>query len=375
MRVAVELATELARRGCDVHVFARSAPLAMAAPPGVAFHTLHNGAVGEAFTSRLDVEWSRAELDDFVACVLSTAQHEQLDVLHFHYAVPFAWVVEEVGRAMGPRSPALIGTLHGTDVSVFGRKGRTRDALVSALAQLDAITTVSQSHAALAVRAFGLSTTPHVIPNFVDLNRFRPAAFRGVPRGRPGIVHVSNFRPVKRLESMARVFVAVRREVDAELWLVGDGEAMAKVRTRFERAGVDGALKLFGLRMDAENVLQHADVLLVTSRTESFCLAALEAAACGVPVVAPRVGGLPEVVADGHTGLLFESGDEEAAAGAIVRLLGDTLLREKMARAAVRHAQHFSTEAVVPRYERLYRQAIAARHCEAPMPVEAGGRR
>jgi glycosyltransferase involved in cell wall biosynthesis len=136
---------------------------------------------------------------------------------------------------------------------------------------------------------------------------------------------------------------------------------MAPVQACLQRAGVDGDVRYFGMRTDVENIMREADVLLVTSRTESFCLAALEAAACGVPVVAPRLGGLPEVVADQQAGLLFEPGNEQEAADAIVRLLGTPALRAKMARNAAEQAQDLSAAAVVPRYLRLYRETIGLR--------------
>jgi N-acetyl-alpha-D-glucosaminyl L-malate synthase BshA len=361
VRMAIELGTELARQGCDIHVFARSAPMGMTAPAGVKFHTLNRGTRDSIVTTRLDLQWSSAELDDLIACVLSAVETEQLDVLHFHYAVPFADVLDRIGRAMGRRAPALIGTLHGTDVSVFGRRPQSRAALASALRRLDVITTVSRSHAALAVDAFGLKEPPSVIPNFVDTERFWPRTDTACAAAPPRIIHVSNFRPVKQPESMARIFVEVRRRLDAALWLVGDGQGMAPVQACLQRAGVEGDVRYFGMRTDVENIMRAADVLLVTSRTESFCLAALEAAACGVPVVAPRLGGLPEVVADQQTGLLFEPDDEQQAADAIVRLLGNPALRAKMARNAFELAQDLSAAAVVPRYLRLYRETIGLR--------------
>jgi N-acetyl-alpha-D-glucosaminyl L-malate synthase BshA len=368
VRMAIELGTELARRGCAVHIFARAAPMGMKAPPGVKFHTLRKAGHESPVTARLDLRWSRADLDDMVACITAAVEIEQLDVLHFHYAVPFADVLDMVGRAMGRRAPALIGTLHGTDVSVFGRRPGSRAALAPALQRLDAITTVSRSHAALAVGAFNLRSAPRVIPNFVDTDRFWPRHDSGNAASPPKIIHVSNFRPVKQPESMARIFVEVRRRLDAVLWLVGDGSGMPSVQACLQRAGVDGDVRYFGLRTDVENIVREADVLVVTSRTESFCLAALEAAASGVPVVAPRLGGLPEVVADNETGLLFDPASERAAADAIVRLLGNPSLRARMGRNSVKRAQDLSAAAIVPRYLQLYRETIGL--CERETLVQ-----
>lgn len=368
-RVAMDLGTALGRRGHDVHVFARHAPLGMTEPPErVSFHTLAEGHGRRAASPALDADWPAARIDAMAGRVASVARGVSLDVLHFHYAVPFAWVGEGVVARMGHTAPALVGTLHGTDVSVLGCRPDTRWALAATLPRLDGLTTVSADHAALAARTFRLAQAPEVIPNFVDTARFR-TAFRGLrERRRPCIVHVSNFRAVKQPQAVARIFKEVRRRADAELWLVGDGEGMPEVQRLLGDAGLLDDVRLFGLRLDVERILPHADVMLVTSRAESFCMAALEAGSCGVPVVAPRVGGLAETVAHGDTGELYDAGDEAAAADAVVRLLSDHALRLRMGSAARWRAHQLSTSAVVPRYEDLYRRVLEARR---PAEMEA----
>jgi N-acetyl-alpha-D-glucosaminyl L-malate synthase BshA len=353
-----------------VYLFARARPLGIDSfGPGVRFIGL-NGHHPAPATDRLDVEWAPPDLRMLVSRILPVADAAPLDVLHFHYAVPFARVTEEVRRRLGLRAPRLVGTLHGTDVTVYGGHPRTRSGLARRLATLDAVTTVSRSYAALSARVFGLSERPLVIPNFVDLDRFRPAS-PGRGAGRPRLVHVSNFRPVKDPEMVARVFARVRRQVDAELWLVGDGEAMRSVRMFVRSAGIEDDVRLFGLRRDVETIVRGADLLLVTSRSESFCLAALEAAACGVPAVASRVGGLPEVVKDGRTGVLYEPGDERAAARAVLGLLRDPARRVALGRAARVRAARYSALSIVSRYEELYRQ-LAESPFSSPV-VEAVG--
>jgi N-acetyl-alpha-D-glucosaminyl L-malate synthase BshA len=349
------LANELGRRGHRVFLFARTAPFGVEAfAPGVRFLGL-NGHGEAPATGRLEIEWTPRELRGLVQRILSVAETVPLDVLHFHYAVPFARVVEEVGRRLGPRAPRLVGTLHGTDVTIHGGHRRTRRSLARRLSALDAVTTVSRRFAALSARVFGLHGGPLVIPNFVDLARFRPAPEVSPPR-RPRVVHVSNFRPVKNPEMVIEVFARVRRELDAELWLVGDGEGMRSVRELAREARVEGDVRMFGLRRDVERIVRHSDVLLVTSRSESFCLAALEAAACAVPVVASRVGGLPEVVTHGETGLLYAPGDRVAAARAVLELLQDPPRRAMLGEAARARAARYSSGAIVSRYERLYRR-------------------
>jgi N-acetyl-alpha-D-glucosaminyl L-malate synthase BshA len=369
VRIAVELADGLAQRGHQVYLFARTQPMGIDSfGPGVRFVGL-NGHRPALAADRLDAEWSSGDLRALVRRILSVADAAPLDVLHFHYAVPFARVTDEVGRRLGARRPRLVGTLHGTDVTVYASHRRTRAGLVRRLASLDAVTTVSRAYQALSANVLRLPDPPVVIPNFVDLGRFRPQQ-RVAPR-RPRLVHVSNFRRVKEPEMVARVFARVRRQIDAELWLVGDGETMRSVRRVLRSAGLHEDVCEFGLRRDVETIVREADVLLVTSRSESFCLAALEAAACGVPAVAGRVGGLPEVVANGQTGLLYDPGDEGAAAEAVLRLLADPAHRAALGRAARAWAARFSAETIVPRYEELYEQVASGRAVE-PV-VEAVG--
>jgi N-acetyl-alpha-D-glucosaminyl L-malate synthase BshA len=364
-RVAVELAAGLAHRGHEIHLFSRRAPLGVSAPPdGVTLHTLDGSSVHGAAASKLDTNWSGAEIEALAGRVANLSRSVGLDVIHFHYAVPFASVAERAGRMLAASRPALVGTLHGTDVSVLGWRPDTRRQLSAILPGLDALTTVSQNHAELATRTLRLAEEPRVIPNFVDLARFQPDPSARANGRRPRIVHISNFRRVKQPLAMARIFCEVRRKQDAELWLVGDGGGMRSVRELLGRGGFAGEIERFGLRLDVEHVLPHADVLLVTSRAESFCLAALEAAACGLPVVAPRVGGLPETVVDGHTGVLYEPGDEAGAARAVVALLANREPRRRMGAAAVWHAQQFSAAAVVPRYEQLYHDVLGTTEVE-----------
>jgi N-acetyl-alpha-D-glucosaminyl L-malate synthase BshA len=369
VRTAVELANELGRRDHRVYLFARTRPMGIDSfGPGVRFVGL-NGHRPAPAADRLDAEWSPPDLRALVERILPVAHTAPLDVLHFHYAVPFARVTDEVRRRLGIQSPRLVGTLHGTDVTVYGSHRRIRARLARRLAGLNAVTTVSWTYSALSAKVFRLPQRPLVVPNFVDLERFRPPPGSGARR--PRLVHVSNFRRVKDPEMVARVFARIRREMDAELWLVGDGETMGSVRRVLRSAGVQEDVREFGLRRDVEAIVGEADVLLVTSRSESFCLAALEAAACGVPAVAGRVGGLPEVVVHGATGLLYDPGDERAAARSVLQLLRHPGERAALGSAARARAARFSAETIVPRYEELYDRV--ARHRSTAPVVEAVG--
>jgi N-acetyl-alpha-D-glucosaminyl L-malate synthase BshA len=290
-----------------------------------------------------------------------SVQERSIQVLHFHYADPFALIAKKAQRILGAAHPAIIGTLHGTDVTT---RRDPADLLTfrRALLRLDALTAVSANHAALAAETFSLGRAPVVIPNFADLGKFYPLQAR--TPGRPRIVHVSNFRPVKDPQRMSRIFLQVRRAQDAELWLVGDGPMMPAVRTILAGSYQAGDVRYLGLRSEVQPILADTDLLLLTSREESFSMVALEAAACGVPAIAPDVGGLPEVVGDG--GVLYDRDDEQAAVDAVLGVLRDPARRETLAKAALAQAKQFSADVIVPRYEALYR-LVLARQSRSPL--------
>ena len=379
-RIGTWLATHLAGRGHTVHLFTRTVPFGSWDPDTrVILHRIVPEHENTFHPTTLRAVWPPEEYRKFLEMVLGVISREQLDVLHFHYAMPFASIAEKVKRHLGKKAPILVGTLHGTDVTVCGRDSSIKPSLVRALNALNVITTVSQSHADVACEVFGFRTPPEIIPNFVDLSRFRPLEdfFKGsrmtasgsgtaapdppektITRGR--IVHVSNFRPVKALECLAQVFIEIRQCIDAELWLVGDGQDMERIERIFKRTGVEKAVYFWGIRRDVAPILAQADVFLLSSHWESFSLAALEAMACGVPVVAPRTGGIPEVVPHGQVGFLYPVGDYTAAAGFVTHLLNHPRELRKMGENAARHAWKYDAEKVVGEYETLYRELLVS---------------
>ncbi len=364
-RVGIELALALARHGHRVHLFTRTTPLGGTWEPtaNVELHTLELDGAGEPHPSTLQTHWAECEMQDYIALVLRVVDTEGLDVLHYHYAVPFAFVAQRLQHILGEAMPRLVGTLHGTDVTTFGHASDLGPRLAHVLQSTDFLTTVSTSHAELATAVFDLPTPPHVIPNFVDLSRFRSAA-GGASKGRvphrPRLVHVSNYRPIKDPQSMARIFLNIRARMAAELWLIGDGAEMPAVRELFEQSGCGDDVCYLGLQRDVATYLRHTDLLLMTSRYESFCLVALEAMACGVPVLATEVGGLPEVVVHGETGMLFPLGEHAVAADMAVELLSDPLRHRAMRRAAIRHARRFDRDDIVLAYEDFYQHQAQA---------------
>jgi N-acetyl-alpha-D-glucosaminyl L-malate synthase BshA len=327
-RMAARLAGALSHRGHDVVQLAPS-PWSTTLEPG------------------LD-EWRLARFERRVATVV---RERAVDVLHYHYAWPFAALVPRLDRRLGAASPLFVGTLHGTDVTQPPAR-----APLGVLHATDALTTVSHAYAALARER--LAVAPLVVANFIEDAPPRARA-PALPGRAPRLVHVSSFRPVKDPQTIAALFASVRRASPAELWLVGDGPGLPAVVQELQRARLECDVRVFGYRADAQRLLAQCDVLVMSSREESFCLAALEAMAAGVPVVATAVGGLVEL-AQGGAALLYPAGDPTAGARRVLELLGDVALRRRLRAAGLERARAFSAEAAVASYERLYRGAALA---------------
>ncbi len=332
--IATELGLALAVRGHEVHFISSGVPPRLVAAPNVTLHEVvapshplfPNGEFSVALASRL------------------VALGPKLDVLHVHYAIPLAVSAVLARSALGESAPKLVTTVHGTDVLTLGAEPSFSPMVRHALRNSDLVTAPSSFLAARTKEFAGVEALQ--IPNFVDAQRF-------VPAEKPGrvLLHDSNFRAIKRVRDAVEIF---RRVNDASLVLLGDGP---------ERAGVE-ALGLKGIEFPGEqkNVvpfLQKARVFLLPSEMESFGLAALEAMSCGVPVIASKVGGIPEVVEDGVSGFLHPVGDVEAMAASARRLLDDDALHARMSSAARERAlTHFQITPIVERWEATYARLL-----------------
>jgi L-malate glycosyltransferase len=368
-RVATRLAYELDRRGHSVSLVSTSPPPAPSKELSAIRLESFGALQGGRWTTVIEPTWDALRLAALERHVEALVRRDDVEVVHYHYAWPFAHAVRRLKARLRPTPPLFVGTLHGTDVTHAPGNGS-----LAALRDTDVYTTVSETYADLARSRLGLAGAPLVIPNFVDLADFpRSVDFRdaGAGRRKPRVVHVSNFRPVKNPGDVARVFVALRERIPAELWLVGQGPGLADLVETLREAGVGADVRVLGYRSDIGETLSRCDLLLVTSWEESFCLAALEAMACGLCVVATSVGGLAEVAEHGRTAMLFEPGDYEEGARLTLRLLTDDDLRLRMRRLATERALDFSAHSVVRRYEALYQ--LACSPCAPPEELVADG--
>jgi len=297
--------------------------------------------------------------------MVEITRHHDLDLVHVHYAVPNAVSAILARSILQPRPLPVVTTLHGTDITLVGNDPSFMETTRWGIEQSDGVTTVSAALRQSTIDIFGIQRPIEVVPNFIDPGRFlrvagSPGARRWAKPGERVLVHISNFRPVKRVDDVVEVFHRLRRDFPVRLLLVGDGPERARVEQRCRQCGTCGEITFIGNLPLVEEVLVGADLFLLPSESESFGLAALEALACEVPVIATRAGGLPEVVIDGECGLLFPVGDVEAMTQGAAALLGDEKRRRAMGEAGRRRAvEQFAVDKVVARYRGLYEGVLA----------------
>jgi L-malate glycosyltransferase len=358
--VATELGLELARRGHEVHFITYDSPFRL------------RGYTERVFFHQVETRMGRYPLFDHFPYTLALAskQHEvvlreKLDLLHVHYAIPHATTAYLAREMLKPEHPLrMITTLHGTDITLVGQESSFYAITKFSIEQSDGVTAVSTYLKDETYRAFGCgSCDVRVIPNFVNLQEYRPgeAGCRGsvAPEGHKVITHVSNFREVKRVKDVVRVFARVRRAMPATLVMIGDGPERLDAENEARDLAVTDDVRFLGRLDSVASLLQASDLFILPSQTESFGLAALEAMACGAPVVATRAGGLPEVIDDGINGILEPVGSVEAMGRRAVELLRDPERHSAMRAAAVAKAEQFSSNEIVPMYEAYYREVLA----------------
>lgn len=355
--VATELGLELAARGHDVHFISYAVPVRMTeASEHIHFH---------------EVEVMNYPLFDHPPYTLALATmmrnvavNESLDLLHVHYAIPHS-VSAYLARAMvNDRRLPFVTTLHGTDITLVGADRSYLPITRFSIEESDAVTAISEYLRQVTLHEFEIRRPVEHISNFVNCDVFQPAdgdcrrdEFAD-PKEKV-LVHLSNFRPVKRVQDVIEIFDLVRRQVSAKLLMIGDGPDRASAEWLVRQKGWVRDVIFLGKQNQVAQLLNCADVLLLPSEMESFGLAALEGMACGVPAVCSRVGGVPEVIADGVEGYLVEPRDIKTMAARAVDILSSPERREQMGRAARQRAlTQFCSTKIIPLYEKLYERVL-----------------
>tara|TARA_B100000609_G_scaffold199684_1_gene206459 strand:+ start:20876 stop:22051 length:1176 start_codon:yes stop_codon:yes gene_type:complete len=375
-RVATELAMMLVQRGHKVWIFSKTPPVTqLMRHPNLRLCSLLPIPDDTYDHAVLRTEWSADEQEVFVQKLCAAIRKERIELLHFHYALPFADIAKRVRERLGFVGPKIVGTLHGTDVTKLAKVPSLAKQVGEALGTADVVTTVSHAHARLSQMYLPTLTPPIVIPNFIDVQRFFPSLRRA--QNQPLVVlHASNFRAIKQPLVVAKIFLGLQEKLkaDVQLQLMGTGPELHSTIDFLKRAGVGDKVKALGFRTDVTGAFQEADLVVIASQYESFSLVALEAMACGTPVLAPAVGGIPEVVKNGDTGALYRPNDIDEAVHQGVGLLSCQRGRERLRWLSALHARDFDAERVIPQYIDIYRHLLAIREpllASSPIVVES----
>lgn len=352
--VATELGKALAEKGHEIHFITYSKPVRM-----------------DWFTKNMyyhEVSVSDYPLFEYApyelllsSKLVDVAINQKLDILHVHYAIPHASAAFYAQQILKTRNIDLpfITTLHGTDITLLGKDKSFQPVIEFAINQSDAVTAVSESLKEDTYQFFDIKMNIEVIPNFIDPTLYHFAEdielrAQFAEKDEVIITHISNFRKVKRVDDVIRIFEGIQQQLSAKLLMVGDGPELHQVKNFAKELGIFDKVFFLGKSKRIEQITSISDVFLLPSETESFGLVALEAMASGVAVVSSNVGGLPEVNKDGVTGFLNEVGDIEGMIASVLTILKDKDTLARFKTNAIEHSQNFELNKIVPIYENLY---------------------
>jgi N-acetyl-alpha-D-glucosaminyl L-malate synthase BshA len=355
--VATELGKALAGRGHQIHFISYAQPMRL------------DGFIGNVYYH--EVEMASYPLFEFplytpalTSKIVEVARYEHLDLVHAHYAIPHA-LSAMLAREILHSDLKVITTLHGTDITLVGLEPSFLPVMKYSIEQSNGVTAVSRFLREKTTTNYGIDKEIAVIPNFVDTTKFRRTDTEGLcekfaPQGERILIHISNFRLVKRVPDVIRIFAEVRKKVPSRLLLVGDGPDRSGCEQLVRELGIQEEVRFLGKQLELVPILSSADLMLMPSQSESFGLSALEAMACEVPVISSSVGGLPELQVHGETGYIAEIGDVDRMARYAVDLLtNESRLAIFRRNCRARAVDHFDTERIVTQYEEYYAQCLA----------------
>ncbi|WP_102707125.1 N-acetyl-alpha-D-glucosaminyl L-malate synthase BshA [Terribacillus saccharophilus] len=355
--IATELGKKLAKKGHDIHFITSSVPFRLdMLLPNVFFH---------------EVEMSHYPVFQYPPYDLVLANkmaevidEEQLDILHVHYAVPHA-ICAILAKAIAKRDVKIVTTLHGTDITVLGIDNGLRKMIIHAIEESDVVTAVSQSLVDQTREMLDVASPIDVVYNFVDEEVYQPTDVRdireqfGIKEDEKVLVHISNFRKVKRVQDVVQVFSYVQEKLPAKLMLIGDGPEYSDILRDVQQRGLEDKVLFLGKQNNVAALLNMADIMLLPSEKESFGLVLLEAMACGVPCIGTDVGGIPEVIQHGKNGFISQLGDVEQMGAFALDLLTDVKLWQRFSEASIRYAEkNFHSDQIVAQYEAIYEEVL-----------------
>ncbi len=356
--VATELGKSLARKGHQVHFITYSQPVRLGSfRENVFYH--------EVTVSKYPLFEYEPYETVLTSKMVDVVMHENLDILHVHYAIPHAsaaFMAKQILKTHGYNVP-FVTTLHGTDITLVGKDPSFEPVISFCINQSDAVTAVSESLKQDTYKHFNTQREINVIPNFVAQPKKiqrenNPSRCRYAPENEFVLCHISNFRKVKRVKDVLIVFAKVNEKIPAHLILVGDGPERYHLEEMCRELNLCDRVHFVGKIRDTSHVLEFSDLFLLPSETESFGLAALEAMVMGVPVISSNTGGIPEVNVQGVTGYLSDVGDVEDMAKNAVYILSDADRLKTFRKNAIEHASSFSVKAIVSQYEEIYNKVL-----------------
>ncbi|MEC4049037.1 N-acetyl-alpha-D-glucosaminyl L-malate synthase BshA [Flavobacterium sp. SUN046] len=357
--VATELGLELAHRGHEIHFITYRQPVRLALlDPNVHYHEVNVPEYPLFHYQPYELALS-SKLVDMVKLY-------KIELLHVHYAIPHAYagyMAKQMLKDEGINIP-MVTTLHGTDITLVGNHPFYKTAVSFSINKSDIVTSVSKSLKDDTYKLFDIKQDIHVIPNFIELDKNRNESLISCHRSVMAkkeeriITHISNFRKVKRIPDVIKIFYKIQEQLPVKLMMVGDGPEKEKAEQLCYDLEIQDKVIFFGNSNEIDQILSYSDLFLLPSETESFGLAALEAMAWGVPVISSNSGGLPEVNFEGDSGYLSDVGDVEAMAANAIKILAEDEVLKGFKERALKVAEQFDIKNILPLYEALYHQAL-----------------